>query len=163
EGQGGFDTLLFNGANASENITISANGERAFFFRDLGNINMDLNGVEKITFNALGGTDIVHINDLSGTDGQEVEINLAATIGGTTGEGEADTIIINAPNDWIVVVGGDEGIVIQGLGAQVTISHLDPNHQLIINRLAVSADDLVDFPPVFTSGATGSVPENSPI
>ena len=32
EGQAGFDTMLFNGANAAENIDISANGGRATFF-----------------------------------------------------------------------------------------------------------------------------------
>jgi serralysin len=144
EGQDGFDTLLFNGAGASENITISANGERALFFRDLGNINMDLNDVEKITFNALGGTDTVSINDLSGTDVTEVAINLAGTIGGTTGDGEVDTIIINAPNNnAIVFLSEDEEIVIEGLAARVTISNFDPNDQLIINRLVLSADDVV--------------------
>ena len=46
EGQDGIDTLLFNGANIGENIDISANGERARFFRDVANITMDLNDVE---------------------------------------------------------------------------------------------------------------------
>ena len=31
EGQAGFDTLVFNGANINENIDISANGERVRF------------------------------------------------------------------------------------------------------------------------------------
>src|SRR5262249_25535860 len=34
-GQGGFDTLLFNGANIAEHIEISANGSRALFTRDI--------------------------------------------------------------------------------------------------------------------------------
>src|SRR5207253_1686786 len=34
EGQAGLDTLVFNGANVSENIDISANGGRALFFRN---------------------------------------------------------------------------------------------------------------------------------
>ena len=57
EGQAGTDTLLFNGANVNENIDISANGERVRFTRDVANITMDLNGVEHIQFNALGGAD----------------------------------------------------------------------------------------------------------
>ena len=55
EGQAGFDTLDFNGANISEVIDISANGQRVLFPRDVANITMDLNDVEHITFDALGG------------------------------------------------------------------------------------------------------------
>ena len=50
EGQDGSDTLAFNGSNASENIDISANGERVRLFRDVGAVTMDLNGVERIKF-----------------------------------------------------------------------------------------------------------------
>src|SRR5262249_50703934 len=44
EGQDGHDTMIFNGANISENVDISANGTRVRFFRDPGNITMDLGG-----------------------------------------------------------------------------------------------------------------------
>ena len=47
EGQAGFDTMLFNGANVAENIDISANGGRVLFFRDVANVTMDLNDVEQ--------------------------------------------------------------------------------------------------------------------
>ena len=68
EGQAGFDTMLFNGANVAENIDISANGGRVLFFRNVANVIMDLNDVERIDFNALGGADTIVVNDLSGTD-----------------------------------------------------------------------------------------------
>jgi Ca2+-binding RTX toxin-like protein len=55
EGQDGFDKILFNGSNAAEEITISANGGRVIFFRNIANVTMDLNDVEGIDFNALGG------------------------------------------------------------------------------------------------------------
>ena len=58
---------MFNGANVGENIDISANGGRVRFSRDVGNITMDLNGVEHIQLNALGGADTVTVNDLTGT------------------------------------------------------------------------------------------------
>ena len=38
------------------------------FFRDVDNVTMNLNGVEKIDFNALGGADNIVINDVTGTD-----------------------------------------------------------------------------------------------
>ena len=68
EGQAGTDTMLFVGANASENIDIAANGGRVRFFRDVANVTMDLDDVETIDFRALGGADNVVVGDLSGTD-----------------------------------------------------------------------------------------------
>ncbi|HET9131792.1 MAG TPA: calcium-binding protein, partial [Terriglobia bacterium] len=59
EGQGGIDVLLFNGANINEKIDISANGTRALLFRDIATITMDLNGIEQIDLNVLGGADTV--------------------------------------------------------------------------------------------------------
>jgi Ca2+-binding RTX toxin-like protein len=55
EGQGGFDTLAFNGSNIGETISISANGERATLLRDVGGVSMDLDGVERIQLEAQGG------------------------------------------------------------------------------------------------------------
>ncbi len=86
EGQAGNDTLVFNGSNANENIDISANGSRVRFFRDVGNVTMDLNGVEQIQFAALGGADTITVNDLTGTDVKQVAIDLAAA-GTTSGDG----------------------------------------------------------------------------
>ena len=54
EGQGGNDTLVFNGANVNENFDISANGSRVRLFRDVGNVTMDLNGVETIRLHGPG-------------------------------------------------------------------------------------------------------------
>src|SRR5713101_6575123 len=54
EGQDGFDTLAFNGSDATENISIAANHGRVKLTRDVGNVTMDLNGVERIQLAALG-------------------------------------------------------------------------------------------------------------
>ena len=61
---------MFNGANINEKIDISANGSRVRLFRDIGTITMDLDGVENIQVNALGGADTITVNDLTGTDVQ---------------------------------------------------------------------------------------------
>src|SRR5262249_45564540 len=70
EGEDGSDTMVFNGANIAENIDISPNGSRVRFFRDVGNITMDLNGVERIDFNALASADTVTVSGapLAGLD-----------------------------------------------------------------------------------------------
>ena len=57
----GTDTLLFNGANIAEKIDISANGSRTRLFRDVGNVTMDLGGIEHIQLNMLGGADTVTV------------------------------------------------------------------------------------------------------
>src|SRR5688572_28838121 len=94
EGQDGSDTMLFNGSGGAEIFETSANGQRVRFTRNLGNIVMDLNDVENLDLNTLGSTDTVTINDLSGTDLVDVDIDLASTIGGTAGDGQADVIIV---------------------------------------------------------------------
>ena len=59
---------------------------------------MDLNGVEQVNVNALGGADTITVNDLSGTDVTSVNLDLAGTPGSGTGDGQADTVIVNGTN-----------------------------------------------------------------
>jgi Ca2+-binding RTX toxin-like protein len=140
EGQDGFDSLLFNGANVAENINIFANGGRVLFNRDIANVVMDLNDVESIDFNALGGADKITIGDLSGTDVSEININLAGPAGG--GDGAADTITINATNgdDVVVVFGDASGVSVLGLAAQVNIVGFDPLMDRIEIKTLAGAD-----------------------
>ena len=56
----------------------SANGGRVRFTRDIANIVMDLDDVETINANALGGADTLTVNDLSGTDLTRVDADLGA-------------------------------------------------------------------------------------
>ena len=58
---------------------------------------MDLNGVEHINFNALGGADTITVNDLTGTDVTRSTSTWAAA-GSGAGDGQADTVIINGTN-----------------------------------------------------------------
>src|SRR5262249_5300019 len=76
EGQAGTDTMQFNGANIAEKIDITANGSRLRFTRDVANITMDTNEVERVNFAALGGVDKVTVGDLSDTGVREVNIDL---------------------------------------------------------------------------------------
>ena len=56
---------------------------------------MDTNGVETVDFNALGGTDVVTVGDLTGTDVKAVNVDLAGTLGGTTADGATDRISVD--------------------------------------------------------------------
>jgi Ca2+-binding RTX toxin-like protein len=145
DGQAGTDTLLFNGANISENINISANGSRVLFTRDVANITMDLNGIEHIKFNALGGADKITVNDLTGTDVNHVAIDLASPAGSGIGDGQPDTVIVNATvgDDHISVVSNGASVVVKGLAAQVTIDGAESgNDSLVVNGLA--GDDVIN-------------------
>jgi Ca2+-binding RTX toxin-like protein len=138
EGQAGTDTLLFNGSGSDEIFAASANGGRAVFTRNLGNIVMDLNDVERINLNALGGTDTLTVNDLSGTDVRNVDVDLAGTIGGTAGDGAADVVIVNGTNaaDAIDVAGAGTSVTVTGLAAQVSITNAEGAlDDLVINAL----------------------------
>ena len=95
EGGAGTDTLVFNGANIGERIDISANGGRARLIRDIGSVTMDLNGVEHIQLNILGGADTITVNDLTGTGVTQVAIDLGATPGRSAVTLLADTVIVN--------------------------------------------------------------------
>jgi Ca2+-binding RTX toxin-like protein len=124
EGQAGTDTLVFNGANVSENIDISANGQRARLSRDVANITMDLDGVEHIQLNALGGADTITVNDLSGTDVTQVALDLSSPAGSGQGDGAADNVFVNgtAGDDTVTVASSGAGVVVNGLAAKVTLA-----------------------------------------
>jgi Ca2+-binding RTX toxin-like protein len=139
EGDAGSDTMLFNGANVSEQVTLSANGNRLKFFRTQANITMDTAGVERVDFNALGGADLVTVNDLTGTDVSQVNVDLAGTIGGAVGDGQADRVIVNGTNgnDTIDVSGNAQDVRVSGLAATTEILHSQiANDRLDVNTLA---------------------------
>jgi Ca2+-binding RTX toxin-like protein len=144
EGGAGTDTMLFNGANISESIDISANGERVRFFRDVGNVTMDLNDVEHIHFSALGGADTIVVNDLSGTDATQVDIDLAGVAGSNVGDGQQDQVNVmgSAGNDAITVAQNGDSVIVHGLSAEVTIEHAEAGDQLAINGLG--GEDTID-------------------
>jgi RTX calcium-binding nonapeptide repeat (4 copies) len=139
EGQNGIDTMLFNGANGAEQVDLSANGERLRFFRTQGTITMDTDGVETVDFNALGGADLVTVNDLSGTDVSNVNVDLAGALGGATGDTAADRVVLNGTNgDDRIHVSGDAGAVkVSGLASTVNVLHPEvANDRLEVNTLA---------------------------
>jgi Ca2+-binding RTX toxin-like protein len=106
---------------------------------------MDLDGVEHIQLASLGGADTITVNDLTGTDVKQVAIDLSATPGSGQGDGQSDTVIVNATagNDTITVISSGSSVVVNGLSAQLTINGVDPgNDQLVINGLA--GNDTID-------------------
>ena len=144
DGGAGNDTLLFNGANVNEKIDISANGGRVTLARDVGAVTMDLDNIETLDVNALGGADTITVNDMSRTDVRHVAIDLSATPGSGAGDGQADTVVINATNgaDNITITEDNGVVTVSGLGADVTITGFEAaNDRLVINGLG--GDDVI--------------------
>jgi Ca2+-binding RTX toxin-like protein len=145
EGQTGNDTMVFNGSNVNENVDISPNGSRVRFFRDVANITMDLNGVEAVDFNALAGGDRINVDDLTGTDLKQVNLDLSGVAGTGQGDGQPDSVVVNgtAGADRIAVAGSASGITVSGLAATVHIAGSDgASDGLAVNALA--GDDTID-------------------
>jgi Ca2+-binding RTX toxin-like protein len=137
EGQDGRDTMLFNGANVAEKVDLSANGSRLRFFRDVATITMDTAGVERVDFKALGAADAVTVGDLSGTDVDEVDVDLAGSLGG--GDGAADSVVVKGTNgnDIVFVSGANGAASVLGLAARVNVTNAErANDTLTVDALA---------------------------
>lgn len=145
EGQGNTDALIMNGSNGAEIFDVSANGARIRLTRNLGNVILDIDDVETANVFALGGADIVTVNDVAGTDLTTINVALASTIGGATGDAAADSIIVNATNgnDVVSVNGNASGTSVLGLAAVINITTAETSSdRLFVNLLA--GDDALD-------------------
>jgi Ca2+-binding RTX toxin-like protein len=163
EGQDGIDTLLFNGSAGDEIFNTSANGSRVLFTRNLGNITMDVNDVETLDLNALGGIDTLTVNDLIDTDLASVIADLAGTSGGA-GDGAADNVIINGTgtDDVITATLPAGDLLVSGLAASVLVDGFETTLDTVrIQGLA--GEDVVDAsavpvggPKLVLDGGTGN-------
>jgi Domain of unknown function (DUF4214)/RTX calcium-binding nonapeptide repeat (4 copies) len=144
----GSDRPVFNGSDAAERIAISADGNAAAVTRDVDDVRLDLVDVETVDVNAGGGADTVTVDDLTGTGVTEIHLDLAGAVGGLTGDGQADTVLVNGTNgdDHINVAGngvGAPGVNVTGLSALVSITNSDgPLDSLLVNGLG--GNDAVD-------------------
>jgi Ca2+-binding RTX toxin-like protein len=132
EGQTGADVLDFNGSNIGELIDVFANGPRVFFTRNIGNITMDLDDVERLNFRALGGADNVVVNDLTGTDARDVDVDLNASVGG--GDGQPDSVTVRGTD-------GADDVSLSSPGGFATVSGL---YAEVLVESAESANDDVN-------------------
>jgi RTX calcium-binding nonapeptide repeat (4 copies) len=145
EGDQGSDTMVFNGAAGNEVMAATGEGGRVLFTRNLGTIVMDLNEVETIDVRALGGTDTVTVTDVTGTDLERVDVDLAAALGGSTADGLADTVTVAATkgDDSIAVDANGAAVDVSGLPAFVRITHADPGIDRLVIENVAGADDVV--------------------
>jgi hypothetical protein len=138
KGGRGPDTLLFNGSAAAEKFVASANGRRLRFTRDVGNIVMDADDVERLKLNALGGADTVTVDELRRTDVRRVDIDLGAQLDARGGDSAVDAVTVTGTNgkDRIRVSGSDGNVRVSGLAADVRLKDAEPTDQLTIDTRA---------------------------
>ena len=83
----------------------------------------------------------------------EVNLNLASTIGGTAGDAQPDSVIVQGTNgdDVALVVGDASGTSVLGLAAQINITGAEAaNDRLTVNALA--GDDVVEASGLAATG-----------
>ena len=117
---------------------MTADGGRLIFFRQPGNVTMNTDDVEIVDFNALGGPDSITVNDLSGTDVTQTNLDLAGALGGNTPDGALDSVVVNGTDgvDDINVAGNGSGADVTGLATAVSIKHADPTDSLLVDTRA---------------------------
>lgn len=135
----GEDTLDFSGANIAEVINLTAVGSHLDFFRNVANINLDVQGFETIVFHALAGADTITVGNLAGTGIENVVLDLASA------GGETDTVAIEGSDlaDTISVTGSGAS---SGTGAstwKTSIQAADPTDLLQV--FALAGDDAIDI------------------
>ena len=144
-GNGNEDVMQFNGANVNETMSLSANGSRAVFLRDLGAIRMDMNDIEIFNLKALGGVDNVTVNDLNGTSIRHANIDLSG--GGGGGDQAADVVTVNGTDqaDRVDVTAQGGQIDVAGLQADTQITGSETLDHLQVNTL--DGNDTVNVDP----------------
>ena len=150
EGDGGQNTLVFNGSNAAEKIDLSANGSRLRLVRDVASVTQDVNNVSTVDVNALGSPDAVTVNDLTGTDVKNVNVNLAGF--GGVGDGAADDVIVNGTEgpDKVNVATDNGATVVSGLAATTTVTGSEPANDLLNVKTLGGTDTVTVAPDVST-------------
>ena len=108
-----------------------------------------MNHVEQLALAALGGTDNITINDMTGTDFRRADINLAGSAG--TPDGVLDNVVVNGGNraDHVAVTGDGTTIDVAGLKAETTITGADTRDHLQINTQ--DGNDTVNVDPSATT------------
>jgi len=103
------------------NLRGSANGQRVRFTRNVGNIVLDLNHVERVDLERPRRADTIIVNHLAGTDLTAANIVLRRHTSRDRRRRAADIVIVNGTtgNDTVEVVGTGTSYTVLGLSSLV--------------------------------------------
>lgn len=139
----GFDSLVLAGNNGSEKYDLFTRPNGAVVSRDIGGVDMNLPGIERVEIHTGAGLDYVGISDLTGSGIEEVLVALEG------GDGR-DTVVFSG-----LFTAGTEGqvfnlsrtlpggLVVDGLGVRTEITGFDQAKDKLIFNLG-DGDDSVD-------------------
>ena len=139
-GDGGRDTLDFNGTDAPERFTVTAAGPRVRLTRNLGNVTMDLDSLESARVRTFGGDDAATVGDLTGTTLD----HLAFDDKNLTDAADPDTLLVDGTPgpDRITASSPQPGTLrLSGLSAVVELANADAGGRVDVRGLA-GADEL---------------------
>ncbi len=152
EGRAGQDSLVFNGAPVDEAMFMERDGQRAVFTRNVGNVRMDMDGVEVTNLTMLSGFDNFSISDdMTGTAMRQVNVDMSASGGG--GDRFSDSVNVKGtPNaDHITATAQGGVITVAGIPVTTTIKGSEIVPQVAIDMLQIGGaedpDDTVVVDP----------------
>jgi Ca2+-binding RTX toxin-like protein len=132
EGMAGVDKLVFNGSAGAEIMAVSPNGGRFILTRNIGNIVMDVDGVEDLEINCLGGTDsVTGANGLVNAGLLRMRIDGGDAIDILTGGDTDDTILGGLFEDTLN--GGDGNDTLTGGDGNDTMNGGNGNDVMVWN------------------------------
>lgn len=137
DGGSGADVLEVVGTESNDKLDFSANGPRVRVVRTDATTTIDVADVERAAVAALGGPDVVIVNDLAGTALRTVDADLGA------GDGAIDTVLQRGTDraDAIGVTRSGAQVLSTGLAAQTRITGSEPaDDALRISTLAGDDD-----------------------
>jgi hypothetical protein len=137
-GGAGSDRVLFNGSSASEAIAFAPTADgHVLLTRTIGTITLDLDDVETTDLHTFAGSDVITVDDLSGTG--MTALNTSLGLFGGNPDAVADEVIVNGTsgNDIVTVIDEGPALLTQGLAATVRITNADPS----LDRLTVNGLD----------------------
>src|SRR5262249_27012795 len=84
-----------------------------------------------------GGADTVNVHNLAGAGVTQVNIDLAGTLGGATGDGQVDSITVDGTDnaDVITIAGTGTDYSVTGLPAAVNVHNSESTDKLSVNAL----------------------------
>jgi Ca2+-binding RTX toxin-like protein len=151
DGGAGTDTLQFNGANVGEKISLTPNGPRLLFTRDIANVALDIGAVEHVNFVARGGADAIDVGDLSGTGVTQTNFDLSNGLG--AGDGAADTVTVQGTgaSDTVAIAGSAGNVTATGLPWAVGITGAEAGSDRLTVRGA-NGDDVLEASDLTADG-----------
>jgi hypothetical protein len=113
-------------------------------------VTMDLNGIEGLDVNTLGGADTITLNDLTGTDLKTANIDLSGVPGTGIGDGQPDTVITNDTNgpDHVQVTRSGSQVLTTGLPVQTSIAGSEVTNDTLQVKTLGGKDSVAVAPDV---------------